>query len=50
MDDDLGGVKPSRGMVRAWFDIDIHDDIDMVVDELNSVTGVTAFYGDSGVL
>ena len=33
----------SRGMVRAWFDIDIHDDIDMVVDELNSVPGVTAF-------
>lgn len=36
-------MKFSRGMVRAWFDIDIHDDIDMVVDELNSVPGVTAF-------
>lgn len=36
-------MKLSCGMVRAWFDIDIHDDIDMVVDELNSVPGVTAF-------
>lgn len=40
----------SRGMVRDWFDIDIYDDIDMVVDELNSVPGVTSFYGDTGVL
>ena len=43
-------MKFSRGMVRTWFDVDIHDDIDMVVDELNSAPGVTAFYGDSGVL
>lgn len=43
-------MKFSRGVVRAWFDIDIHDDIDMVVDELNSIPGVTAFYGDAGVL
>lgn len=43
-------MKFSRGMVRAWFDIGIHDDIDMVVDELNSVPGVTAFYEDAGVL
>lgn len=43
-------MKFSCGMVRACFDIDIHDDIDMVVDELNSVPGVTAFYGDAGVL
>ena len=43
-------MKFSRGMVRAWFDIDVHDDIDRAVDELNSVLGVTAFYGDAGVL
>lgn len=30
--------------------LNIYDDIDMVVDELNSVPGVTAFYGDAGVL
>ena len=43
-------MKFSRGMVRAWFDVDIHDDVDRVVDELNLVPGVTAFYGDAGVL
>lgn len=43
-------MKFSHGMVRAWFDIDIHDDIDMVVDEFNSVPEVTAFYGDAGIL
>lgn len=43
-------MKFSRGMVRAWFDIDVNDDIDRGVDELNSVPGVTAFYGDAGVL
>lgn len=43
-------MKFSRGMVRAWFDIDVHDDIDKAVDELNLVPGVTAFYGDVGVL
>lgn len=43
-------MKFSRGMVRAWFDVDVHDDVDRVVDELNLVPGVTAFYGDAGVL
>ena len=43
-------MKFSRGMVRAWFEIDANDDIERIVDELNSVPGVTAFYGDAGVL
>ena len=43
-------MKFSRGMVRAWFDVDVHEDVDRVVDELNLVPGVTAFYGDAGVL
>ena len=37
-------------MVCAWFDIHVHDDIDMAVDEINSVPGATTFYGDTGVL
>lgn len=43
-------MKFNRGMVRVWFDVDVHDDIDRAVDELNSVPGVTAFYGEAGVL
>ena len=30
-------MKFSRGMARAWFDIDANDDIERIVDELNSV-------------
>lgn len=36
-------MKFSRGMVRAWFDVDVYDDIDRDVDELNLIPGVTAF-------